>query len=124
MIAVLLSAVAMTGCQMLVTRDATITVKVVDMGSHAVTGKEVYMFSAKSERATLANKTKAKQTSITDSRGETEFTVSKGEFLGDNMMTYFFETFDSQGQVESRKAVSVGSGDSKTVELILGILYN
>ncbi len=116
---VLIVTVLFTGC--MTKKDATIIVKVTKLGI-VQQNVPVYMFEAGLEDSLYGLKSSADKIIATDSDGIAEFGIMKVQFLIDDQATFVFVTYNDNGKINGKVAVSVRKGATKSVTIDQSIL--
>lgn len=112
--AVLFGAMVLAGCSG--NSAATINVKVMKDGKPVV-GEMVYMYRGSLQDSFLQHKIHSSMQVATDDSGVAEFKLSSGDFGFDSTLSFNFETFDSNENVNGKVAASVNKGQSKDVTI-------
>lgn len=122
LLTVLMSAVVMTGCGLfsMTKTGATVNIKVVNLIGTPQSGEMVYKYSGDATDTELANKSMADSYVATDQDGIAEFSIMNAELLLDDQATFYFETFDKDGKVSGRKAVTIKKGKEVTETITIG----
>lgn len=125
LLAVLISAVVMTSCGIwgLAKTGATVNIKVVSLLGVPQSGEMVYKYSGDATDAELASKSMADANVATNQEGIAEFSIMNAELLLDDQATFIFETFDKDGKVSGKKAVTIKKGKEVTETITIGQMF-
>jgi len=128
MLAAVVCASMMTSCQVMFNNDSEVVVEVKNAQGISQSNQTVYMYKATQSMAELKDyhnaATTAKAHEVTDGNGICRFVIDKGTFVAEDRIAYIFQTFDADGNVNSRKAHTVYANGVSNLSLYFGTIAN